>query len=249
MSNPGTYTSADNVLRLLRYLQQQDTVRVSEAADKLGVARSTAHRLLGTLCGNGFARQNDDKTYSHDGTAGKSAGLSGAQLKELVRPHLEWLVGETDETAHLIVLEGQMVKIIDSVEASQPLRVGSRVGGLIPAHIAAAGKLFLAALPDETFFAIYPDGPPPESGYSDLNEFRGAMKGHREYAVSLGEAERGVNAVAMLVKSPAGQPLGAVSLSGPAMRLTKSRMPWAIGYVQRTVQRIHGALAVRLIGN
>ncbi|MFD9666746.1 IclR family transcriptional regulator [Rhodococcus sp. NPDC059968] len=249
MSNPGTYTSADNVLRLLRYLQQQDAVRVSDAADHLSVARSTAHRLLGTLCANGFARQNDDKTYSHDGTAGNTAGLNKTQLKELVRPHLDWLVDETDETAHLIVLEGQMVKIIDSVEATQPLRVGSRVGGLIPAHIAAAGKLFLAELPDNTFFAIYPDGPPPESGYSDLDEFRRAMKGYRDYAVSLGEAERGVNAVAMLVKTPAGQPLGAVSLSGPSMRLTKPRLPWAISYVQRTVQRVNAGLAVRLIGS
>lgn len=249
MSNPGPYTSADNVLRLLHYVRKQGTVRVSESADELGVARSTAHRLLGTLCNNGFARQNDDRTYTYDGIAGTSTGLSHAQLKELCRPHIKWLVEETDETTHLIVLEGQMVKIIDSVEAKQPLRIGSRVGTLIPAHVSAVGKLYFAVLADDTFSAIYADGPPPASGYTDLETFRREVQSQREYATIYGEAERGVHAVAMLVKSPSGQPLGAVSLSGPSMRLTRAHMPWAISYVRQAVQRIHGSLAVHLLGS
>ncbi|MDT2006979.1 IclR family transcriptional regulator [Rhodococcus opacus] len=248
MSNDATYTSADNVLRLLRYLQHTDAARVSDAADELGVARSTAHRLLGSLCGNGFAKQNSDRTYTYTGPVDGPAGVSTAQLAELVRPHIEWLVEETDETAHLMTLEGQMVRVIDSVEASQPLRIGSRMGVLLPSHIAATGRLLLAAIPEDTFTAIYTDGPPEDSGYADIEVFRRAMRVQRDYLPIFGEAERGVHAVAMLVKSPSGHPLGAISLSGPSMRLTRARMPWAVAHVQQTVQRIHASLVVHLMG-
>ena len=47
--------SVDSVLRLLRSFGQQSEIRISEAAESLGVAPSTAHRLLSMLVYHGFA--------------------------------------------------------------------------------------------------------------------------------------------------------------------------------------------------
>ncbi|WP_255311288.1 helix-turn-helix domain-containing protein, partial [Streptomyces viridosporus] len=53
--------SVDNALKLLLLLRRNGRLRLSEAADHLGVARSTAHRLLATLRGRGFAVQGGEQ--------------------------------------------------------------------------------------------------------------------------------------------------------------------------------------------
>src|SRR5437764_14486442 len=65
MRNPPAYpvSSADNVLTLLRLLRERGELRVAEAASGLGVAPSTAHRLLATLRRHEFAVQDRHHVY------------------------------------------------------------------------------------------------------------------------------------------------------------------------------------------
>src|SRR5687768_17364245 len=107
MSNSSS--SVGNALVLLRLLQERDVLRVSDAADELGVARSTAHRLLATLREHGFAVQDGDRSYALSPLQRGHRTLTAESLAPVARPHLEWLVEETDETAHLIAPEGRMV--------------------------------------------------------------------------------------------------------------------------------------------
>ena len=100
-------------------------------ADALGSSRSTAHRLLAMLEYHGFARQ-DPETRAY----GPGAGL--ADLRSAARPALERLCAEVGETTHVVALRDASVEFLDSAETSQGLRVGSRVGILMPAHCTAA---------------------------------------------------------------------------------------------------------------
>ena len=59
----GHLESVDAALRLLQMLGRDGQLRVTDAADELGVAASTAHRLLSTLRYRGFAVQAGDRTY------------------------------------------------------------------------------------------------------------------------------------------------------------------------------------------
>lgn len=80
-----------------------------------------------------------------------------AELKSVGHPHLEVLSQKTGETCHLVTLEGNGSRFIDGVESRHALRVGSRIGLLLPAHTTSGGKVLLAQLPDAELLALYPD--------------------------------------------------------------------------------------------
>lgn len=217
-------------------------LRVSDAADELGVARSTAHRLLATLREHGFAVQDGDRSYSLSPLQRGPKTLTAESLAPVARPHLEWLVEETDETAHLIAPEGRTVRIIDSVEGSLMLRVGSRVGVRIPAHISGAGQLFLGGMTLDELAAIYPDGPPTDSGAQNIAEFHASLQINKPYAVSLGRAERGVNSLAMPIVDQDKRRVAAVALSAPAFRMPSRVMPKFGSLVKECIERIQASI-------
>lgn len=246
MSNSSS--SVGNALALLRLLQEREFLRVSDAANELGVARSTAHRLLASLKEHGFAVQDGDRQYALDPQQRHGHGsriLTAESLVPIARPHLEWLLAQTNESAHLLAPEGRMVRVIDSVEGTQMLRVGSRVGVLIPAHKAAAGLLFLSGMSMERLAAIYADGPPEGSGAVTIEEFHASLQVNRPYAVSLGRAERGVNSLAMLVTDQDNRRLAAVAMSAPAFRMPPQGMPEVAALVKECIQRIQASILDR----
>jgi hypothetical protein len=78
-------------------------------------------------------------------------------IRHAARPHLERLVSELGETAHLTVLRGTNVLFIDGVESPHILRAAARIGHSLPAHATAAGSVMLATLPEEMLIQQYPD--------------------------------------------------------------------------------------------
>jgi DNA-binding IclR family transcriptional regulator len=131
-------------------LQLEGGQTVSQVADRLGVARSTAHRLLAMLVYRDFAVQDDDRVY-RAGPVLELAAYSQSlvsSLRAAALPHLRKLVDLFEETASLAIRTGDTVRFIASVECQQALRVGSREGMVFPAHRTTAGLLLLAELPD-----------------------------------------------------------------------------------------------------
>ena len=140
--------SVDRALRLLLLVAQRSRVRLSEASEALGVAPSTAHRLLAMLVFHDLVRQEDRHAYVPGPALATIARavVQEADLRELARPILEDLAATADETVHLSALDGRMVRYLDAVESTRALRVTARTGRTVPAHYAAAGKALLAAL-------------------------------------------------------------------------------------------------------
>ncbi len=96
--------SVDNALRLLMLLRKQTRVRLSEASEHLGVAHSTAHRLLAMLAYHGFVRQERDSRAYVAGPALVEIGLAAIRQMDIrlhARPVLEDLAARFAETAHL----------------------------------------------------------------------------------------------------------------------------------------------------
>src|SRR3954452_977138 len=109
LKNPPAYTitSVDNALRIAAMLQLEGALTVSEVAARLGVARSTAHRLLAMLVYRDFAEQDATRRY----TAGPVLDAARtpepvARLRRLALPHLRALTERTDETANLMLVQG-----------------------------------------------------------------------------------------------------------------------------------------------
>lgn len=223
--------SVDNALRLLLLLAERERVRVSEVAAELTIAPSTAHRLLSTLRLREFVERGPDRSYVKGpalARLGSPVERPPRPIEELAMPHLERLCSESDETAHLSVLDGPEIRFLASVESSQVLRVGSRTGARLPAHRTSAGKALLAALSPQAFGRGYPAEGVPSLGLAgtDVEALARELHGvrRRGYAVNRGEGERGVAAVGVSLVGPDHNPVGALSISLPTVRLNAARV-------------------------
>ena len=106
---PTSLSSVDNALRLLHVLAQRPEVGVAEAGRLLGVARSTAHRLLTSLVVHGFAEQDTQTRVYRAGPAlaqARPGTVRRFDARTHARPYLEAVAQVTGETVHLIVLAG-----------------------------------------------------------------------------------------------------------------------------------------------
>jgi DNA-binding IclR family transcriptional regulator len=110
---------------------------VSEAASRLGVASSTAHRLFAMLVYRDFAEQGPDRLYRPGPSlrASSSPEAPVVHLRRAAHPHLEQLVKAVNESANLLVLSGADVRFVSTVECTQALRVGDRTGKAMLAQV------------------------------------------------------------------------------------------------------------------
>ena len=224
-------SAAGNALRVVRLLHELDELRVMDVADRLGVARSTAHRVLAMLVFEGFAVQDRHKVYRPGPALQAIRGSQAAPPPDLItiaHPHLQRLADAVRETIHLMVLEGNGSRFLDGVEGSQALRVSYRTGTLLPAHVTSGGKALLAALPADRLRALYPNGL-PEEGTKAPKDFESLMNElvsvrRHGYAINLQESERGVHAVGACVRDRTDAAVAAVVVAAPSVRCTRARL-------------------------
>jgi DNA-binding IclR family transcriptional regulator len=222
-----TASSADNVLRLVCLLSARGVLRVSEVSAELDVAVSTAHRLLTVLLNQGFAVQESRNGPYLPGPALRelaTAALNPLDLRRAARPFLEALTMSTRETVSIGVLEERNVRFIDGIEGDQTVRVGNRIGVLIPAHCTAAGKAMLAALPEVEFERRYAGrelerrtANSPDDQGKLLRELAEVRK--TGFAMNVEEGESGVCAVGAAVRDSSGAPVAAVNVVLPSIRM------------------------------
>lgn len=243
---PYRIESVDKALRLLLMFQERSTWTVSEASEALGVARSTAHRLLAMLQYHGFVTQQATSKAYGPGRALLEIGLAAVRsldVRRVARPHLEALVQELRETIQLIILQGQRTLIVDAVECQEAVRVSARTGGSAPPNCTSAGKVLLARLPPDEVRGLL--GPDPletltERSIGTLAELEADLADVRArgYATNLGEHEPGLSAISVAIATPAGVTPAAITVSAPEMRMPPERIPDVVAAAARSAARI-----------
>lgn len=219
--------SVDNALQVLLLLGNTPSLRLTDVSQYLGVASSTAHRLLAMLQFRGFVRQ-DAVTRSYvpgptlDGLTFDL--LRRLDVRAIARPVLERLNTELLETVHIGRLEGTDLRFIDSIESSRALRVASRVGRTMPAHCTSTGKALLATLPEGELLRLYPDEALVQLTNNSIGSRSKLIKALRQvreqgYATSKEESEEGVTSVAVALHSARSSGL-AINVSVPISRMT-----------------------------
>lgn len=219
--------SVDNALKLLLLFTEQKSISVSEASRSIGVAPSTAHRLLSMLQYYEFVSQNPTTRSYEVGSTLLNLGLSVVRdmdIRRLARPLMEELRLEVGETIQLTILQGKHVLFIESVESFQALRVGDRTGISLPAHCTASGKALLAELPLERLYELFPDeqlvGLTPHSLTSREMLVRElAQVRERGYATNFEESEPDVSAISAAIHDRVGRLRASVTVSAPSTRL------------------------------
>ena len=249
MKNPPSYgvTSVDHALQLAVILQVEGPLTVSEAARRIGVARSSAHRLLSTLVYRDFAVQDEDRSYRVGPVLeiAAQAHSNVSALRAAALGPLRTLVDTVDETANLSIRTGRTARFVASVECAQALRVGSREGMVFPAHLVTGGLVMLAALTDEEVDALYAGAPAsPSEERPDLDKLRDELRAVRRSGVALNleRSERGLVALGRGVIDSRGNTVAAVSVSLPSVRYDPERVRELATALATAAERIRAAL-------
>jgi IclR family acetate operon transcriptional repressor len=236
--------SVDHALHLAAILQQEGPIRLTDAAARLGVARSTAHRLLGMLVYRDFAEQGADRRYVAGPLLRRPAAPEPVtELRRIALPHLRALTARMRETTNLMVVIGDQARFVGTVECDQVLRVGDREGRVLPAHLASGGRAVLATLSEETVAALFSA---PDSPVTDLARLLRDLRRIRRqgFAINEQKTETGVTAIGCVVPGPTDAVPAAVSIAMPTVRYHRDRLTGWIQDLTTTAERISHALGL-----
>ena len=215
-----------NALELLQLFSGGRAVQVNQASRQLGLSRSTVHRLLATLSTYGYVQQDPTTKAYLPGPALTGIGLAAAQggaVSSYARDALTELAEATGETVHVMVLRGDHVLCLDSIESSQPVRTPSRIGWDLPSHSTAGGKALLSQLTDREVEEIFVDD--MIHGLTRTSPVRRVdlladleLVRARRYATNFGESEPAVSAVAVVLKDAQQRAIASLSVTAPRTR-------------------------------
>jgi IclR family transcriptional regulator, KDG regulon repressor len=223
-----TLSSVRNAARLLKeFSHGSREIGVTELSRRLGIGKSTAHRLLNTLADEGLLERDPDSGAYRLGLAMYELGASvstHADLHEACAPILDQLRNATRETVQVGVLDGHEVVYVERRESPQTLRLFGRVGFRNDAHCTSTGKLLLAYLPPDRLDAALRDWPLPIKTPFTIHDeavLRAQLEviRSRGWAENVNEAEVGVASIAAPIRNGVGEVVAAVSVAGPVQRL------------------------------
>jgi len=246
---PYYIASVGRALTLLSALSDNVELSVSAAADLLGIAPSSAHRLLQMFVVHGYLIQDERRMYVRGPALQELGGavqINSAFLDAVSSPVLIALADELEGTAHLHRLEGNGVRFLTGAECAEHDNgmATLRIGWLLSGHTTAGGRSLLARLEDDELESLYPDGL-PRTRYCRMRSM-GELKGNllavrrRGFAVSRDAHER-VRSVAVPL-DPEGKPQFSISLGWPPERFPLKRLEWVVYRLQGAAQELSAAL-------
>lgn len=232
---PEISKTADQALALLLSVGENGPSSAAALADRLGMHRTVAHRLLATLEGRGFVRRGPEGYALGMVLRHLAAGVE-PELLQVARPIMKELSRTTGESTVLSMLEGRELVTAELVPGTRHLvRVTLNLGYRHPLHVGAAGRAILAHLPDRVRREITAASPEPEVLQAQLEEIRRAG-----YAYSHDELQDGVSGIAVPVFC--GSALTAtISLVVPISR--DAELKSSLGEIVRAASRMSDELA------
>ena len=224
----------DRALGILESLSKEGPeLGPAELSEMLDLHKSTVHRLLMVLERHRLIERRPQNGKYRLGMRLFELGsqaVAQLDLRERAKPYLERVVSETGETAHICILNGDRMLSIVNVESPHTLRTPSTVGQRTPLHCTSVGKTLLAFLPEDEADELITNC--ELTRYTDRTlttrmKLKAELKliRRRGYAMDNGEIEEGLRCLAAPVWDYSGKVIAALSIAGPAFRLTEARIP------------------------
>jgi IclR family transcriptional regulator, acetate operon repressor len=221
--------SVDRVFALLECLADGGgSLSLTELAALTKLPMPTIHRLIRSLVGQGYVRQEASKRYALGPQLIRLGESASQLLGSWARPYLAGLVERWGETANMAILEGEACSYVAQVPSPRAVRMFTEVGRQVLPHCTGVGKAILSTLPDHDVRALLAQtGMPVRTPHTltTPDAMQHALDAVRRqgYAVEDSEQELGVRSVAVPVR---GLPFrAAISVSGPASRVTPESVP------------------------
>jgi IclR family transcriptional regulator, KDG regulon repressor len=250
ITRSATLGSVGNAARVLKAFSAAEREwGVTDLARRLGVAKSTAHRLLATLTDEGLLEQDPVTGRYRLGLVvfDLAAAAQSVDLHEAVLTPMTELRNRTGETVQVAVLDGREVVYVERLDSPNTLRLFVEVGRRNSAHSTGCGKALLAfSSPDqlERVLRGWTLTQKTPSTITDIAVLRSdlAEARRRGYAVNRHESEVGIVSVAAPIRDASGRAIAAISVAGPAERLE----PHEFTLAQATIEC--AALSSRRLG-
>lgn len=239
-------TSLQRGLRLLDlFASAERGLTASQIAKLSGLPVSTVHRFLVNLESAGFLNYSGTGSY-HLGVACFSIGqaaLGQLDIRRLSLPYLQELNQDTRETIHLAMRHGLSAVYVEKLDSPEPLRIYSRIGAAVPLHCTGVGKVMLAYMPPEELAAILPQlefRRITANSVGSLQELQTHLQKVRRngYACDLEEYEPHIRCIAAPVWDHSGAVNASVSITGPAVRMSLTRLRQLAPLIQDAGNRI-----------
>jgi IclR family KDG regulon transcriptional repressor len=246
-------SSVATAMRLLKSFSEDEVdIGISALAKRLGIAKSTAHRLASTLVAEGLLEQDRDSGKYRLGVGLFRLGALVRRRMEVsneARPYLYELREKVNESVHLAILDGAEIMYVYHLESTQALRARSELGVRKPAHATAEGQAILAWQPQDLVDRVIAGGlvartPKTITGADRFVKALAAIR-QRGCAVEDEESEVGMISVAAPIRDDAGAVVAALGIAGPVTRLSKKAVSDVMPHVIATADQVSARLGYR----
>jgi IclR family acetate operon transcriptional repressor len=241
----GSVQALERGLNLLAIIAEADGLSLTSIAQRAGIAPSTAHRILNTLKAGGFVQDDDQGRYLIGVQAFRtgSAFLRNRKMVDVGRGTMRHLMEASGETVNMGIENDGYIVFVSQIESHQSIRAFHRPGARGPMHASSLGKAILASLTDEALSQrLHHVGMPrftkhtivdPDTLLADLETVR-----KRGWAIDDQEQSEGLRCVGAAVHNEYGEVMGAISISGPTVRVTEERLGELGPMVKRAAREI-----------
>jgi len=247
----GTLGKAISLLE--RVVMSPDPLRFTDILHQSGQPRGTLHRQLSHLLEEGLLEQRSDQTY----VAGirllkfAASAWSGSDLRSIAAPHLRTLHEQTGESVHLGVIRGTEIIYLDKIDGKHAVRMYSQIGRTSPLYCTGVGKAALSLLSEAELAGVI-EALSFQSFTANTISSEGQLRAEietirsRGYGFDMEEHEVGIQCIAVPIATGRADFRAAISVTGPAYRLTKERLEGWAPLVQEIAVKISTDAAVRL---
>jgi DNA-binding IclR family transcriptional regulator len=249
-------SSVATAIQLLQsFSEEQVDIGISALARRLGVAKSTAHRLAATLVAEGMLEQDRETEKYRLGIALFRLGALVRRRMDVsnqARPYLYELREKTNETVHLAILDGTEIMYVYNLESTQAIRMRSDLGVRKPAYCTAEGQAILAFQPQEVVDRVIAQGlvartPQTITDPAKLLKALSVVR-QRGCAIEDEESEIGMRSISAPIRNDAGDVVASVGVAGPVTRLSKKAIAAFVPHVIETADAVSRRLGYRGAG-
>lgn len=236
---------------LLRGLDMLDKVidgpvKLAELSARMGLTRSTTHRLANALIDRGFLTFLPREGYQLGPKLLQLGFLAQGQadVVQIARPRIEDLAAHSEDTVHLGRLENEMALYLDKIPGRRRVEISSRIGDRQHLTSTGLGKALLLDDSEETWRRIFDADQASDAPRADYAAWLDRMKGYVEAgrAFDLEENEDQIRCVAAPIRDASGAIVAAISVSSAAQYMDDARMQSLSDEVCDTVAKISGDL-------
>ncbi len=220
--------SVRRALRLVKALQEGETLAVKQASELLGVAPASAHRLLTTLKLEGFAAQTGDRRYRAGAQLSplKPRPMTSDDFKATVWPVITELQESVGETIHVWARRGSLLHLVYSMRGSASGSVPHDAFSRIPAYTTASGRALLAELPNEQVQDLHKRGflPWRDAKITSISALKRRLSSIRRegFETTVEEAMQGTSGLGICIHDPWNRPVLGIGLAVPNRRFARA---------------------------